>query len=62
MEKRYDLQVQLTPKIHNGEMAHYWHIDLIDGNGRYAIADGWNKNLAMALADAHLKIGFLGLR
>lgn len=52
MEKKYVLEVQLTPQIHKGEMSYYWHIDLHDKESQYSVFDGFAKDPLKATRDA----------
>lgn len=47
------LHVQLTPQIHEGRMAYYWHIDLHINEGQFTLKHGWAEDLHDALDDAH---------
>lgn len=61
MEKKYVLEVQLTPQIHEGNMAYYWHIALITSKGRYTARDGWGNNYHNAHVHAQHEAKKLGL-
>lgn len=52
---KYVLEVQLTPKMHDGHMQYYWHIDQINEDGRFTVEHGYSTNFANALVDAHIK-------
>lgn len=59
--KKYELHVQLTPKVHNGEMQNYWQIVLVTEEGSYTIQDGWAKNYHFAQVNAVKSAKALGL-
>ena len=57
MKPKYILQVQLTPKVHEGRMQYYWHIDLHTEDGQFTVKHGWahSFNFAMILAETEAK-------
>jgi hypothetical protein len=49
----YRLEVQLTPQIHEGSMAYYWHIYLLDGGNKITVKHGWEEDVNDALESAY---------
>lgn len=47
-------EVQVTPQIHQGAMAHYWRVFRIDAQGsNFTLHDGWHKNFLFASDEAY---------
>lgn len=59
--KKYVLEVQLKPELHEGSMKHYWHIDLITEDGRFTARHGYESDLVNAHAKSHQATKELGL-
>lgn len=57
----YRSEVQLTPQIHNGQMAYYWHIFLVDGNDRITVRHGWAHSIGKAHNDVIVATKEMGL-
>lgn len=51
----YRTEVQLTPKLHGGCMKYYWAIHQINEDGKFTIADGFNKTHLGATNTAYWK-------
>lgn len=60
MFQRYQQNISLKPEMHEGAMAHYWQITLINADGEFTIHDGWADTLVQAQQDAYAKSAFLG--
>ena len=43
--KRYIIEVNVNPQIHEGNMARYWQICLITEDGKFTVKDGWKQSL-----------------
>lgn len=50
---KYTLQVQLTPKLHEGNMQFYWHIDLVTEDGQFTVKHGYRPDYVSALSHAY---------
>ena len=54
MKPAYRFEVQLTPKLNNGAMQHYWHIYTIDANGnRITVRSGFTSTVVQAFKQAN---------
>ena len=53
----YRFEVQLTPKLNNGAMQHYWHIFCIEGNAtngnRITVKSGFTSTVMQAFKQAN---------
>lgn len=50
--KKFEVRINITPEIHGGFMAHYWHIDLITEDGIFTVKSGWAKTIQTAMYTA----------
>lgn len=50
---KYVASVQLEPKLHEGNLAYYWHIDQITEHGRFTVESGWSKSLVSTYNNMH---------
>jgi len=57
--KRYIIEVNVNPQIHEGNMAHYWQICLITEDGKFTVKDGWSEDLYNAMANAYFNTKYL---
>jgi hypothetical protein len=53
MNKKYVLNTQLSPELHQGEMKFYWRIELHTADGVFNVRDGWNQSFDGAIGNAH---------
>lgn len=47
----YQSHIQLTPKLHLGELNYYWHIDQHTEDGVFTVAHGYSKYIQGAFND-----------
>lgn len=50
--KKYNIEINVTPELHQGYMAHMWQINLITNEGKYIVAHGWAKTIEHAAHNA----------
>jgi hypothetical protein len=53
MNKKYVLNTQLSPELHDGEMKFYWRIEMHTAEGIFNVRDGWNRTFAGATHNAY---------
>lgn len=49
MKPKYHAHVNVSPEMHNGQLAHYWKIDLKTEDGIFTIRDGFHADLGCAI-------------
>lgn len=49
---KYEVRVNVKPRIHNGSMQYYWQIVMICKDGVFTVKHGWNYYLSDAMLNA----------